>query len=102
MIRFELTANEGINHFVAGSLLEEFVQLLSVKPNEIRNLQEISKGQIVTIDGKDSILKLVMQVYSEVLPRKWQIHDNFFNVGGHSLVATLAVGKFKNQYETFA
>ena len=45
-----------------------------------------------------TILHSIINVYSQVLKRELDKDDNFFDLGGHSLTATLAIGKLKTQY----
>ena len=97
-VRFELTAGENVNSFVTGLLLDEFVQQLCVAQETDQETVYSSKELPSAADINEDILRLILSVYSEALPRSWDVSDNFFDVGGHSLTATLVVGQFKNKY----
>ncbi|WP_432785953.1 D-alanine--D-alanyl carrier protein ligase [Oligella sp. MSHR50489EDL] len=94
----ELTVDRQINHLVTGALFEEFVDsLLLIKGTQV-SLSEVNIKPLGDVVNEGSLLDIIMEVFANGLPRSWDKDDNFFNVGGHSLIATSVIGQLKNKY----
>lgn len=96
--RFELTTNKTIDPLITGLLLQDFINSLYIENSQehISILKEKMENNKENIN--QTILHSIINVYSQVLKRELDKDDNFFDLGGHSLTATLAIGKLKTQY----
>ncbi|WDY51420.1 condensation domain-containing protein [Vibrio fluvialis] len=99
----ELTTGERLSPYIAGWLLEQFTASLghdiniavTTTPTEsVVNEFTPQRGE------RERIAALIAEAFGAALSRaNFSIHDDFFDFGGHSLIATRVIGQLKTEHQ---
>ncbi|EKO3397220.1 peptide synthetase [Vibrio fluvialis] len=99
----ELTTGERLSPYIAGWLLEQFTASLghdiniavTTTPTEsVVNELTPQRGE------RERIAALIAEAFGAALNRaNFSIHDDFFDFGGHSLIATRVIGQLKTEHQ---
>ncbi|ELO1811347.1 peptide synthetase [Vibrio fluvialis] len=99
----ELTTGERLSPYIAGWLLEQFTASLghdiniavTTTPTEsVVNELTPQRGE------RERIAALIAEAFGAALNRSnFSIHDDFFDFGGHSLIATRVIGQLKTEHQ---
>ncbi|MCG6350250.1 condensation domain-containing protein [Vibrio fluvialis] len=99
----ELTTGERVSPYIAGWLLEQFTASLghdiniavTTTPTEsVVNELTPQRGE------RERIAALIAEAFGAALNRvNFSIHDDFFDFGGHSLIATRVIGQLKTEHQ---
>ena len=99
----ELTTGERLSPYIAGWLLEQFTASLghdiniavTTTPTEsLANELTPQRGE------RERIAALIAEAFGAALNRaNFSIHDDFFDFGGHSLIATRVIGQLKTEHQ---
>ncbi|EKO3552581.1 peptide synthetase [Vibrio fluvialis] len=99
----ELTTGERLSPYIAGWLLEQFTASLghdiniavTTTPTEsVVNELTPQRGE------RERIAALIAEAFGAALNRvNLSIHDDFFDFGGHSLIATRVIGQLKTEHQ---
>ncbi|EOB2573424.1 condensation domain-containing protein [Vibrio fluvialis] len=99
----ELTTGERLSPYIAGWLLEQFTASLghdiniavTTTPTEsVVNELTPQRGE------RERIASLIAEAFGAALNRaNFSIHDDFFDFGGHSLIATRVIGQLKTEHQ---
>lgn len=99
----ELTTGERLSPYIVGWLLEQFTASLghdiniavTTTPTEsVVNEFTPQRGE------RERIAALIAEAFGAALSRaNFSIHDDFFDFGGHSLIATRVIGQLKTEHQ---
>lgn len=99
----ELTTGERLSPYIAGWLLEQFTASLG---NDINIAVTTTPTESVVNDltpqrgERERIAALIAEAFGAALNRaNFSIHDDFFDFGGHSLIATRVIGQLKTEHQ---
>jgi nonribosomal peptide synthetase VibF len=99
----ELTTGERLSPYIAGWLLEQFTASLG---HDINIAVTTTPTESVVNDltpqrgERERIAALIAEAFGAALNRaNFSIHDDFFDFGGHSLIATRVIGQLKTEHQ---
>ncbi|ENI4128212.1 peptide synthetase [Vibrio fluvialis] len=99
----ELTTGERLSPYIAGWLLEQFtaslghdinIAVMTTPTESVVNEFTPQRGE------RERIAALIAEAFGTALSRaNFSIHDDFFDFGGHSLIATRVIGQLKAEHQ---
>lgn len=99
----ELTTGERLSPYIAGWLLEQFTASLGHDINiAVTTIPTESVANELTPQSgeRERIAALIAEAFGAALNRvNLSIHDDFFDFGGHSLIATRVIGQLKTEHQ---
>ncbi|MBY8127114.1 peptide synthetase [Vibrio fluvialis] len=99
----ELTTGERLSPYIAGWLLEQFTASLGHDINIAVTTTPIESvvNELTPQRGeRERIAALIAEAFGAALNRaNFSIHDDFFDFGGHSLIATRVIGQLKTEHQ---
>ncbi|ENM5770746.1 peptide synthetase [Vibrio mimicus] len=99
----ELTSGERLSPYIASWLLEQFTVSLGSDVN-IAVTVTASKAVMNDVNPqcgeRERVAELIADAFGEALNKMdFSVHDDFFDFGGHSLIATRVIGKLKTEHQ---
>ncbi|MBY8222431.1 peptide synthetase [Vibrio fluvialis] len=99
----ELTTGERLSPYIAGWLLEQFTASLGHDINIAVTTTPIESvvNELTPQRGeRERIAALIAEAFGAALNHAdFSIHDDFFDFGGHSLIATRVIGQLKTEHQ---
>ncbi|NAW68693.1 peptide synthetase [Vibrio sp. V27_P1S3P104] len=99
----ELTTGERLSPYIGSWLLEQFIDSLvqDIRPESttsswVRMTHPIDRQ----VNEREHIAKRIAEAFGQALNvPEFSVHNNFFDFGGHSLIATRVIGKLKSEHQ---
>ncbi|EOW6614369.1 condensation domain-containing protein [Vibrio fluvialis] len=99
----ELTTGERLSPYIAGWLLEQFTASFGddrVMPSIEAPVISVADDAHPQRGERERIAALIAEAFGAALNHAdFSIHDDFFDFGGHSLIATRVIGQLKTEHQ---